>query len=266
MRVGGEHGEAVGGRDEEAAADDEVTVAIAVGGSAEVGRLRAHHQVVKVLGVDEVGIGMMAAEIGARHSVDHAARRRAEVILQDSRGVGSGHGVHRVEAQGQAAGDGGADGVEIEQRAHQRLVVGDGIDDFDRRRAELDRADHVEIDVGGLDDGEALDQQGAGVDRLGHALGRGAAVAGVVLDAEVAVRTAGIMRGGEDEAAEGAARADHAGGGGRREEAALPHQHAGEAMRRRHLENGLDRFAVEVAAVAADDEGLPGDVAQRVED
>ena len=37
VRVGGEHGQAVGGGDEDAAADDEVAVAVAVGGGAEVG-------------------------------------------------------------------------------------------------------------------------------------------------------------------------------------------------------------------------------------
>ena len=66
VRVGGEDGERVGRRDEEAAADDQVAVAVAVGGGAEIGRRGRHHLVVELLGVGEIGVGMMAAEIGQR--------------------------------------------------------------------------------------------------------------------------------------------------------------------------------------------------------
>ena len=62
--VGGEHGEAVGGGDEEVAADDEVAVAVAVGGGAEIGGVRAHHKLVKVPRMHQIGVRMMAAEIG----------------------------------------------------------------------------------------------------------------------------------------------------------------------------------------------------------
>ena len=86
--------------------------------------------------------------------------------------------------------------------------------------------------------------------------GRGPAIADIVLDAEIAVRAAGIVAGGEDDAAEGLAAADHAGGGGRRQEAALADQHPAEAVGGRHLEHGLDDLAVVVAAVAADHERL----------
>ena len=52
-----------------AAPDDEIAVAVAVRRGAKVGRVRRHREVVKMLGVNEIGVGMMAAEIG------QAARR-----------------------------------------------------------------------------------------------------------------------------------------------------------------------------------------------
>ena len=217
--VGGEQGERVRGRHELPAPDDEVAVAVAVRRRAEVGRVGAHHQVVEVLGMDEVGVGMAAAEVGGGHGIDHAASRGAEVVDQDRSRVGAGDGVHRIEAQAQPAGDGRADEVEVEQRAHQRVVVGDGIDHLDGHRAQFPRAEVVEVDVGRVQRPEAGDRLGAGVDGVGDRLGRRAAVVDVVLDAEVAVRPAGIVRGRQDQAAEGAARPDHAGRRRRRQQA-----------------------------------------------
>ena len=52
-----------------AAADDEIAVAVAIRRRAKIGRGRRHREIIEMLGVDEIGIGMMAAEIGqaARH-------------------------------------------------------------------------------------------------------------------------------------------------------------------------------------------------------
>jgi len=63
-RVGREDGERIRWGDEAAATDDQVAVAVAVRGGAEIRRVVAHHQVVERLGVDEVGVGVAAAEIG----------------------------------------------------------------------------------------------------------------------------------------------------------------------------------------------------------
>jgi hypothetical protein len=64
-------------------------------------------------------------------------------------------------------------------------------------------ADAVEVDVGGINDAVGGQQLAAGEDGVGDLLRRRAAVAGVVLDAEVAVGPAGVVAGGKDQAAEG---------------------------------------------------------------
>ena len=79
----------------------------------------------------------------------------------------------------------GADRVEIEQRFHQLGIVGDRIDHLDRHARDLDRADPVEIDVGELTVRYWSIDLGAGKDRVGDLFRRGAAVADVVLDAEI---------------------------------------------------------------------------------
>ncbi len=81
MGVGGEHRQTVGGRDEQAAADDQVAVAVTVGGGAQIGRGRRHRQIVKMLGIDEIGVGMVAAEIGQRRAVDDGAGRGAQSVF-----------------------------------------------------------------------------------------------------------------------------------------------------------------------------------------
>ena len=177
MRVGRQHRERIRGRDEQPAADDQIAVAVAVGGGAEIGRLRRHQQVVELLGVGEIGIGMMAAEIGQRRSVDHRARARLQFALEDRMRVGAGDRVHRVEAHAEAGSEQRADRVEVEQRAHQRGVVLYGIDDRDRRAADRAFADRVEIDVRRIERAVGVDRLGARVDRVGDLLGRRAAVA-----------------------------------------------------------------------------------------
>ena len=137
LRIGREHRQRIRGRDELAAADDEVAVAVAVRGRAEIGRLRRHQQIVEILGVGEVRVGVMAAEIGQRRSVDDRARRRAEFALEDRVGVGAGDRVHAVEAHAEAGGEQRADRIEVEQRPHQRRIFRHRIDDLDRRVAEL---------------------------------------------------------------------------------------------------------------------------------
>ena len=137
MGVGGEHGERIGRRDVLAAADDEVAVAVAVRRGAEIRRVRAHHHLEEVLGVDRVGIGVVAAEIGQRRAVDHGAGGGAERALEDRLGIGPGDRVHGVEAHGEAGGEQAADRIEIEQRLHQRLVVGDRIDHLDGHLLQL---------------------------------------------------------------------------------------------------------------------------------
>ena len=168
----------------------------------------AHHLVVECLGVDQVRVGVVAAEIRQRHEVARRALRRAEPVFQDLLGIGAGHGVHGVERHAEAALEHRADRVEIEQRLHQFGIVGDRIDHLDRHAARLDGADRVEVDRADVGDLVARDRLGAGEDRVGDLFRRRAAIADIVLDAEILVRAAGIVAGRQDDAAEGLVFAD----------------------------------------------------------
>jgi len=266
MRVGRERREAVRRRHEEAAADDEVAVAVAVRGRAEVGRVGSHGQVVDGLGVDEVGIGVVAAEVGQGRAVHHRAGAGAERAFQDRLGIGSGDGRHGVEPHGEAAREHGPDAREVEQSLHEGLVVGHRIDDLDRHVAELHLADAVEVDIGGVECSECGDGLGLAENRLGGLLRGRAAVRCVVLDAEVAIWAARVVAGRQNDAAEGAAFADEVRGRGRRQDAAAAHDDPAEAVGGRHLHGGLDRLAVEVAAIAADHQRLAPEAVEAVED
>ncbi len=67
--------------------------------------------------MNEIGVRMMAAEIGQRLGVEDAAGRRAEEILEDARRIGAGHRGHGVEAKPEAGFEQAGDLVEIEQAA-----------------------------------------------------------------------------------------------------------------------------------------------------
>ena len=93
------------------------------------------HFLDQVVRVGEVGIGVPAAEVGERGAVDHGARRRAQAALEDLGGVRPGDGVHGVEAHAEAAArQQRPNGGEVEERLHERGVVGDGVDDLHGER------------------------------------------------------------------------------------------------------------------------------------
>jgi hypothetical protein len=131
-------------------------------------------------------------------------------------------------------------------------VIGDRIDDLDLHSFELRRALAIQIEVrcvAGHVFGEHLR---LGVNRFGDFFRGRATVADVVLDAEVAIRSTGVMAGREHDAAERAVLAHDCAQRRRRQDAALPHQHAGEAVGGSHAQDDLDGGAVEEAAIAAD--------------
>ncbi len=170
--VGGEDGEAVRRGHDEIAAEDHVAVGIAVGGSAEVGRLRAAHGRDQLGGVRGVGVGVMAAEVLQRLAVDHRAGRRTEHAFEDRAGVGPADGAHRVEAHAPALGEPGAHGVEVEQLLHQRRIVGHRVDDLDLHVADALRPE-VSRSMSAVSAAMRYSGQDAAarVDRLGDALG-----------------------------------------------------------------------------------------------
>nr|GEU28481.1 hypothetical protein [Tanacetum cinerariifolium] len=263
--VGGQHGQAVRWRDVELAAHDHVAVAVAVRRSAEIGRVVGRHDLDQLGSVDGIRVRVQAAEILQRLAIDHGAGRRAEDAFQDGLGVRAGHGRHAVKAHAEAAVEQRTDGVEVEQFLHQFRVVGHRVDDHDLGLFDARGAQLVQVHGRRIADAVRGDRFGAREDRFGDRLRSRAAVGDVVLDAEVAVRAARIVAGRQHDAARRAMLADHAAHGRGGQHAALPHQHPGVAMGGRHAQDDLDRFAVMVAAVAADDQRLAGHVAQRVE-
>ena len=140
-----------------------------------------------------VGVGMQPAEIGQRVGMERGAVGRAEPALEDLAGIRPGDRVHRVERQAEPATQQIAQPVEIEDPLHQRRVVGDGVDNRHLHLAQPGRAEAPERHIGALERAIGGDRLGVAIDRLGHPLGGRAAVFGIVLDAEIAVRAAGIM-------------------------------------------------------------------------
>ena len=146
----------------------------------------------------------------------------------------------------------------IEELAHQLDVIGYGVDDLDLCVADAVARDVAEVHVGGVKAQDLGDFQRLGVDRVRDLLWRRAAVGGVELDAEVAIRTAGVMAGREDQAAEGLVLANDAGGGRRGQNAAGADQKTPDAICGGDADDGLDRLRVIIAAIPADHERVPG--------
>jgi hypothetical protein len=107
-----------------------------------------------------------------------------------------------------------------------------------------------------IGDQVAVDDLGAGEDRVGDLLGRRAAIADIVLDAEIAGRAAGIVAGRQDDAAEGLVLADDVEAAGVDRMPPCPTSTRPKPLAAAMLDGDLDDLAVEVAAVAADHQRL----------
>ena len=208
---------------------------------------------------------MVAAEIGQRRAIDDRAGARAELALQNCMGIRPGDGMHRVEAHFEAAGEEFADGVEVEQRLHQRAILRDGIDDFDRRAFQADLAQLVEIEVGGVGNPIGVDELRARINRVGDFFRRGPAIADVIFNAKVAVGPARIMARGQNDAAKGAQVADQRRHRRRREDAALADDDAPKAVGGGDFDDFLDGITIVKAPVAAQYERLAREAVQGVE-
>ena len=179
---------------------------------------------------------------------------RAKLALEDGVRVRAGDCVHRVESDPKSPRDRGPKRGKIENLAHQLDVIGDGIDHLDAAVADAADADAGEVHVRRIEAQNLGNLLRLGIDGVRDFLRRRPAIRGVELDAEIAVRPAGVMARGEDDAAEGLVLADDAGCGGGRENAARADEKAADAVRRRDADHGLDRFRIVVASVAADNE------------
>src|SRR5207237_137905 len=109
-------------------------------------------------------------------------------------------------------------------------VVFERIDDDDFGACDLYASLAFEVNVRVFEREVTRDGLRARVYALGYGLGRGAAVARVVLDAEVFVYAAGVVARREYESAEGFAASYDGGDGGGREYTAAPDEQAPEAV------------------------------------
>ena len=267
LGIGRQHRQAVAGRDDEVAAEDHVAVAVTVGRGAEVGCVGGMHQADQFLGIGRVRIGVAAAEVGQRRAVEHRAGGRAELPFQDGPRIGAGDGMHRVEAHPEARlRQQRRDAFEVEKPLHQPRITCHRVDDLDLHRAERAGAQALQVHVGGVEGQIAGDAQRALVDRRGELFRRRPAVADVVLDAEVTIGPAWVVAGRQHDAAEGPVLAHQIAERGRGQDAAAADQHAADAVGGGHAQDDLDRAVVEVAAVAAKHQRLPGQAGQCVED
>ena len=263
--IGRQHRQGIRWRYIEVAAQDHIAVAIAIGGGAEIGRALAGQGLHQIMGMDQIGIGMAAAEILQRDAVHHRALGGAQAMLQDLHRIGAGDRVHGVEFHAEPRLEGGPDGLEVEQAFHQLGIVGDRVEDLHHHLAQLGLADLVQIQIGGLQDAVLVDHLGPGIDGLGDGLRRGAARRNIVLDAEILGGAAGIVAGRQDDAAEGLVFADDAGGRRGGKDAALAHHDSGKAVGGGHLQDDLDGGAVVIAAITAHHQGLARHFADAVE-
>ena len=194
---------------------------------------------------------MTAAEVGQRHAIDHRTRQRTETAFENLDSVGARDRMHRVEAHAEATREQATDGVEVEQRLHQRGVRRHGIDDVETERTDLMRAKVVEVEVRQVGDLVFTHDARALGHFVGERLRRRATVAGVVLDAEVAIGAARIVAGRQNDAAV-RTRTNQVRGRRRGEQPRAPHDHVADAVAGRHADDGLGRVAIVVAPIAAD--------------
>ena len=63
MGIGGEHRQRVRRSDVQPSPDDQVAVAVAIRRRPEIGRMARHHRLIQRMGVDQIGVGVVTAEI-----------------------------------------------------------------------------------------------------------------------------------------------------------------------------------------------------------
>jgi len=152
------------------------------------------------------------------------------------------------------------DGLKVKDLLEERDVVGCGVDDLDRERADRRLADRLEVDLGQVRHRLVLGQRLCElVDLLGHILGRRTAVGAVVLDAKVVLGPARVVRGRQEDAAlDALVLADDVRDGRGRQDRVVADDELGDAVAGREPGDRLDRLARKEAAVTADDERLAG--------
>ena len=92
------------------------------------------------------------------------------------------------------------------------------------------------------------------INRIGKNLVRRTAIAEVVLDAEVVIRTTGVMASRQNDPAESTPFANYRARGGRRKYAVTTNEHTAKSGRSRHAQDDLNSYIVEKSAIAAENQ------------
>ena len=248
-RIGRKNRETVGRRHKETPAEYHVAITIAIGGGAEVRRIRTKQLFDQIVRIREIRIRVTTTKIREWHTVDDSACSRAQSILQNFVRVRSCDCVHRVKAQAKVAGKQRANCSKVKERLHQRRILGDRVHDLDAQRVVLVDTDRVERNQRQLRDTITGERRGAFGDSLGERFGGRAAIARVVLDAEVAIGTPRVVAGGKNDSA-GTALPNEMRRGGGGKPTVLAHDRVRDTVRGGHAQNRLHGFAIEKTTVA----------------
>ncbi len=232
-------------------AQNHVAVAVAVGSGAEIRRIVAVEDIHQFVRISQVGIGVPLAEILQRHGIHQTVFRCIEPIDQNLPRIRACDRVHGIELHAKTAIEQQPDRRKIEDRCHQFGIIDDTVDDFDQHASKLEGSNYVKRQVRRILDFVSADLLAVGENGISNLLRSRSAIAGVVFDAEIAIRPARIMAGGKDNAAEGLVFSDDAGGSRRRQDTTLSNQYATEAVGCSHLQDDLYRLPVVISTVAA---------------
>lgn len=278
LGVVGDDGERVARRDEGARAVDHVAVAIAVRGRAERDVLLVHH-LDKGVGIGEVGVWVAAVEVWRRLAVLGGIFAEAKFLPEDGGAIGASDTRQAVEEDLEVGilGEELLDQVEVEDVLQHGDVVGRAVDNLHLEAAICLGADSRDVDV--RDIGKLVGCKGLGrvVDLVGDGLRSRSTVGKVVFDAEVvlgacrraslvferiqerswgviiAILTAGVVAGGQEDASCGLALPDNMAGSRSRENAVLADQEFLDAISSTDLCNQLDHLGVPEATVTTND-------------
>ena len=170
--------------------------------------------------------------------------------------------MHGIKGHTEVAAQQRRDAVKVEQLLHQGDIVFDPVNDFDLHRAQVIGSDYIQPRGYLRADAVTVQALGGEIDGFGQGFGRRAPVGPIHLDAEVALRTSGVVASRKDDAADGAPLADQVGGGWGGENACLGGHQSGQTMGGGHAGDGADRLFVAEASIAPQHQGASGNTRQ----
>ena len=159
-----------------------------------------------------------------------------------------------------------ADRGKIKQLLHQRCVVCDRVDDPNVQFAAFRVAGAGQIHQRQLGDSVAAELLAGPEYGFGYLFGGLATARRIELQAEIAIRSAGIVAGSQYESGRGPVLPDYQRCSRRRQQAVLSDDHFANAVCRCDCDDGLYRCGIVVPAVTADDQACALRKFQRIED